>query len=613
MKKLYVVLDSIPFLEKRLYLFLKILSVFAIFIIGYYWYLQVAKYDYYLELSEKNRIRNIKITAPRGFIRDRYGNIIASSAPTFILEVMQEEVANKEQLIKDIASILKKDTEEVRSQFESKVKITPRFYPVTLFENLSREEVVAIEAQKWKLKGVKINYRPERSYPFGEFCSHLIGYVSQISKEDAERLKGYIYGKKIGKTGIEGVLEAYLKGFDGVSKIEVDAYGRKQRILYKLDPIAGGSVKLTIDWALQDAAEKALGDRNGAVIALSAKTGEILALVSHPSFDPNLFVKGFDRDEWKKVINNPFHPLQNKALQGAFPPGSTFKLITAIAGLEEGIINEHTIFHCNGKKRIGNRDFRCWKDSGHGSVNVHKALAESCDVFFYETALKLGPEKLARYAMKFGLGDKTGIALPGELKGIVPSPSWKKEKFKQPWYDGDTLPFAIGQGYLNITPLQLALAYAAFANGGTLFKPIIVKEVETNDGRIIKEKIPQVKDNISLSPKTIELARKGLIGVVNEGGGTGYAARLENVLVAGKTGTSQVKSFKERRKLSGFQNDHAWFVGFAPAYDPEIVVCAFVMHGGHGGGVAAPIVKNVLEKFFSNNIGKKHDKLQEKE
>lgn len=601
MKKFYVVLDSIPYLEKRLSLFLKVFSILVLLLIGYYWLLQIVRHAYYTELSEKSRIRNIKITAPRGIIRDRNGIIIASSSPSFVLEIVREDVMDKETLIKEIAQILKKDVSELKNLYESKERITPKFYPITLIENLSREEVVKIEAYKWKLKGAKVSYKSERSYPFNDFCSHLIGYVSQITKDDIERLKSKIYGTKIGKTGVESIFEDYLKGFDGVTKVEVDAYGRKQKVLYRLDPISGGSVKLSIDWELQEIAEKSLGDKNGAVVAISAKTGEVLALVSHPNFDPNLFVKGFDKEKWKEIATNPFHPLQNKAVQGAYPPGSTFKLITAIAGLEEGVINEDTHFYCNGKKKVGNRDFRCWKDSGHGKVNIHKALVESCDVFFYETALKLGPDRLAQYARKLGLGEKTMIGLPGELTGNVPDSQWKKKKYKQSWYDGDTLPFSIGQGYLTVTPLQLAVAYTTFANGGILFKPIIVKEIETNDGKIIKEQIPSIKSQVVLHPKTIEIIRKALIGVVNEGGGTGYAARLNNIIVAGKTGTAQVRSFKERKKLSGFQNDHAWFVGFAPAYDPEIVVCAFVMHGGHGGGVAAPIVRDVIEKYYLKN------------
>ncbi len=383
-----------------------------------------------------------------------------------------------------------------------------------------------------------------------------------------------------------------------MEKVEVDGAGRKKKVLYKLDPVAGGSVRLTIDWRVQEAAEKAMEDKNGAVIAMSPKTGEVFAITSHPNFDPNLFVSGFEKNEWSKIVNNPFHPLQNKAIQGIFPPGSTFKIVTALAALEEGIINRHTSFYCNGKKRVGNRDFRCWKDSGHGSVDVHKAMVESCDVFFYEVSLKLGAEKLAKYARLLGLGEKTEINIPGELDGIVPSPNWKKERYKKNWVDGDTLPFAIGQGYLTISPIQLAVAYSAFVNGGYVIKPTVIKEIEVGDDKKVTEDVPKVKSSVYLNPETIDIVRKGLIGVVNEPTGTGKTSKLENIIVAGKTGTAQVRSFKERKKLSGFMNDHAWFVAFAPAYDPEIVVSVFVMHGGHGGTVAAPIAKKVLEAFF---------------
>lgn len=602
MKKVYITLDAHPYLEKRVNYVINIIVIAGLLLICRFWYLQIIRHSYYLELSEKSRIRNFKIIAPRGFIRDRNGKIIASSAPNFVLEISREEMENKDLLFTELSRIFNKEKGAIEKLFAEREKITPRFYPVLLFENLKREEIVEIEALKWKLKGVKISYHSERSYPFGSLASHILGYVSQINKADLEKIKGYQVGTKIGKAGLESVFEPYLRGFDGVEKIEVDAYGRKQKILYRLDPVAGGSVDLTIDWLLQEAAENALGEKNGAVVAISPKTGEILALASHPNFDPNLFVKGFSKEDWLTIVKNPYHPMQNKAFQGIFPPGSTFKLVTAIAGLEEGAINGSTHFYCNGKKKIGNKDFRCWRDGGHGNVNIHKALVESCDVFFYETALKVGPEKLAYYAKKLGLGQKTELGLSGELAGIVPSPEWKYQRYKQKWYDGDTLPFAIGQGYLAVSPIQLAIAYATFANGGSVLKPVLVKQFEGENGKMVAVNVPQIKESISLKPETIELVRKGLIGVVNESGGTGHSSYLSQILVAGKTGTAQVRAFKDRRKLSGFQNDHAWFVAFAPAYDPEIVVCVFVMHGGHGGGAAAPVAKDVMQKFFSVKV-----------
>lgn len=608
MRKVYVTLDAHPILEKRLSTFVNGILLALIFLLARVWYLQVIRHDYYLDMAEKSRIRNFKIIAPRGFIRDRKGKIIASSAPNFVLEVVREEMADKEELFKELGRIFGKNKAEIEQLYNQRNKITPPFYPILLFENLTREQIVAIEALKWRLKGVRISYRSERSYPFGDMASHILGYVSQINKEEMEKLKDYQAGDKVGKAGLESIFEPYLRGFDGVERIEVDAYGRKQKVLYKLDPIAGGNVDLTIDWDLQESAEKALGDKNGAVVAISPITGEILAMVSHPNFDPNLFVRGFKREEWLSIVKNPFHPLQNKVIQGVYPPGSTFKLVTAIAGLEEGVIDSHTIFYCNGKKHVGNKFFRCWRESGHGAVNIHKALVESCDVFFYEVALRVGPERLAYYAKMLGLGEKTDIGLSGELKGVVPSPSWKREKYKQQWYDGDTLPFAIGQGYLSVTPLQLAIAYSAFVNGGAVLKPVLVKQFEDKDGKIISQQLPVVRNRFNLHPETIETVRKGLVGVVNEDGGTGRSAKLPNVLVAGKTGTAQVVSFKERRQFSGFKNDHAWFVGFAPAYNPEIVVCAFVMHGGHGGGVAAPVVRAVLEAYFSSKDGEKNGK-----
>lgn len=602
MKKIHITLDSQPFLEKRLGLIINVIAVISLLLIIRFWFLQIIFHSYYLELAEKNRIRNLKIPAPRGIIYDRTGQIIASSAPTFQLEIVREELVNTDEVFEEIAKIFNKSKSVVIKDFADKSRITPKFYPVVLYENLERTQIVSVEALKWKLKGVKISYKSERSYPYKNFASHLLGYVSQITEKEIEKLKKtYPMGAKIGKYGLEKQLEDYIRGFDGVEKVEVDASGKKKKVLYKLDPISGGSVKLTIDWKVQESAEKAMADKNGAVIAMSPKTGEIFALVSHPNFDPNIFVKGFPSDEWSKIIKNPFHPLQNKAIQGIFPPGSTFKLVTAIAGLEEGIINRNSHFYCSGKKRVGNRDFRCWKEQGHGQVDIHKALVESCDVFFYEVALKLGAQKLAEYAKMLGLGEKTGINLPGELEGIVPSPEWKLKKYKKPWYNGDTLPFAIGQGYLSVSPIQLAVAYSTFANGGYKLNPTIVKEIEVGENKMVSEDTPKIKNKISLKPETIDIVRSGLIGVVNEPNGTGKASKVNNIIVAGKTGTAQVRAFKERKKLSGFHNDHAWFVAFAPAYDPEIVVSVFVMHGGHGGGVAAPIARDIIYTFFNRD------------
>ncbi len=602
MKKIHVTLDSQPLLEKRLALIINAIIIISFLLLIRYWFLQIIFHSHYLELAEKNRIRNLKIPAPRGIIYDRTGHIIASSAPTFQLELVREELTNSDEVFEEIARVFNKSKDAVMKDFAEKSRITPKFYPVVLYENLERTQIVSIEALKWKLKGVRINYKSERNYPYKNFASHLLGYVSQITEKEIEKLKGtYPFGSKIGKYGLEKQLEDYIRGFDGVEKVEVDASGRKKKVLYKLDPISGGGVKLTLDWKLQEAAEKAMAEKNGAVIAMSPKTGEVFVLLSHPNFDPNIFVRGFPSDEWIKIVKNPLHPLQNKAIQGIFPPGSTFKLVTAIAALEEGIINKNTNFYCSGKKKVGNRDFRCWKDHGHGQVDIHKALVESCDVFFYEVALKLGAQKLSEYAKMLGLGEKTGINLPGELQGIVPSPEWKQKKYKKPWYNGDTLPFSIGQGYLSVSPIQLAIAFATFANGGYVISPTIVKEIEVGENKTIKEDTPKIKRKVSLKPETIDIVRKGLIGVVEEPTGTGKASKINNVIVAGKTGTAQVKAFKERKKFSGFHNDHAWFVAYAPAYDPEIVVSVFVMHGGHGGGVAAPVAREILEKFFNRD------------
>jgi penicillin-binding protein 2 len=433
----------------------------------------------------------------------------------------------------------------------------------------------------------------------------VLGYVGQIN---AGELKvradlGYRIGDYIGKMGIEKELDAELKGRDGFQQMEVDSLGRGIKVLSSIPPIPGHSVTLTIDLALQQAAEDALAGLAGAVVAIDPRDGSVLAAASSPPLDPNQFSHGLSQEEWGSLSGDPRHPLQNRIIQAQYPPGSVFKIVTAIAALETGAVTPQTSFTCRGALRYGNRDFRCWKKSGHGEVSLHRALVESCDVYFYQVGLKTGIDEIARYARALGLGSGTGIELGNEAAGLIPDSAWKRRARGEPWYSGETLSAAIGQGYDLVTPLQAALLAASVANGGTVYRPRLVRRVVDGDGNVVRESAAVVERTASLGAETLAAVRRGLWGVVNEGGGTGAAARIAGLGVAGKTGTAQVVRMPakgERQSAAARQiKDHAWFVCFAPEGDPKIAVAAIVEHGGHGGSESAPIARRLLYELQS--------------
>jgi penicillin-binding protein 2 len=433
-----------------------------------------------------------------------------------------------------------------------------------------------------------------------------MGYLGEIDEDELKQSRDapYRMGDMIGKNGVEYQWEADLKGVDGGRQIEVDALGREIKPLRSVEPFPGNNLILTLDLELQKVAEEAFQDKSGALIAMDPKTGRILAMVSKPSFDPNLFARNISTEEWKSLMENPGHPLQNKGIQGQYPPGSVFKIITAIAGLESGIIDPDTQMPCTGIYTYGNRDFRCWKDGGHGRLSLHRAIVESCDIFFYQVGLKVGVDLIARYANEFGLGRTTGISLPHEKPGIVPSTSWKKKSSGAPWYSGETLSLAVGQGYLNTTPLQLLSLISAIANGGKLYFPQVVERVENIYGDVLDEYPPIEQGRVNVSENTLHIIQEALLGAVNEPHGTGLACALKEVKVSGKTGTAQVIRMPENFQRGDMDRmplrfkDHAWFVAYAPYEDPTIAIVVLVEHGGFGAAAAVPIAKKVLERFF---------------
>lgn len=572
------------------------------------WDLQILHGDEMRTMSENNRIRLHRLQATRGTVLDRFGRVLIDSRPSFDAVLVPEDAHDLGLTLENLAQFFHQSAADMHALL-TQASSRPPFEEITVKRDLSWDEMVALETHQLELPGVSLQITSRRSYPMNLELAHLLGYVSEASQEDLLTDPRNRMGDLIGKVGLEERLESYLRGVDGGQQVEVDAVGRKLRVLREVEEVPGDTVKLTIDRDLQDAAWQAMGDRDGSVVALDPNTGEILAFINRPSYDPNVFARGVHRDEWRALLTDKHRPLNDRAIQGQYPPGSTFKIIVATAALEEGIINPFTRIHCSGGLQFGNHYFRCWRKGGHGSVNVHDALVQSCDVFFYQVAQRLGIDTIARYARAYGLGMPTGIDLEHEKPGTIPDTAWKRRRFKQPWYAGETLSAGIGQGYVTATPLQMAGVISTLAVGKR-FRPHYLKQIETLDGEIVRKEEPEVVATLKVRPTTLMQVREGLRDVVNAPNGTGKNARLNDVLVAGKTGTSQVvKMGNERVKSSQLpwqQRDHAWFVAYAPVDAPEIAVAALVEHAeGGGGAIAAPIAKQVMQTYF--DLKKQHE------
>jgi penicillin-binding protein 2 len=593
------------FKERYRYLILFAGMAFLLLFV-YLWYLQVIKGSDLRQLSENNRIRIREMVADRGMLLDRKGRILAHNRPSFEVFLIPEDVRSNPEVLDKVGEILHLSQEEIGEKIKG-IKRRPAFRPVKIKSDIAWEKLALLESNKVHLPGLFVDVRPTRAYDHGPLASHLIGYIGEVDENELKKMGDRVYrmGSMIGKYGVEYQWEAGLKGVDGGRQIEVDALGREIKPLRSVESFPGNNVFLTIDLDLQKAAEEAYRDKNGALIAMDLQTGRILAMVSKPSFEPSIFAGNVSPEEWRAMIEHPFHPLQNKGIQGQYPPGSVFKIVTAIAGLETGAITPDTRINCTGVFPYGNRNFRCWKEGGHGTLNLHQAIVESCDTYFYQVGLKVGVDAIAHYAGELGLGRKTGIALPHEKAGTVPSASWKKRRFGASWYSGETLSVAVGQGYLNTTPLQLLVLLSAVANGGRLFLPQVVERVEDIYGEKIKEYLPEETGKANISENTLRLIREALMGAVNEPRATGWASALKQVKVAGKTGTAQVvrmaSDFKkgDMKRMPVRFRDHAWFAAYAPCEAPEIAVVVLVEHGGYGGAAAAPIAKKVFETYFN--------------
>jgi len=585
-------------------LFALVLIAFAVLIIRMA-YLQVVKGDEYKLRSESNSVRLRKLKPFRGLIMDARRRVLVDNQPAFDLIYVPNRITDINKITTAVAAVYAKKGLAMEEDVQLPSRTRP-FMPIRLERNIPPEKIALVEIHALELPGVVVEVAPVRKYLGGAITSHIIGYTGEISREELEQREGDDSGPGdiVGKAGIERLLDAYLSGRPGAEQVEVNVTGRVIKSLGSVAPVSGYNAVLTIDFDLQTAADAAMAGRSGAAVVLDTRDGSVLAMVSSPSFDPNLFNGGISRRDWDKLAGDARHPMENRAVSGQYPPGSTYKVVTAAAALSEGMITPETRFFCNGSFALGNRNYRCWQRHGHGWVNLHRALVESCDVYFYNLGKALGVDKLAEYARSFGFGARTGIDLPREKPGLVPTKAWKLQRFKEPWQQGENIPIAIGQGFDLVTPLQLARAYAALANGGTLWRPRLVRQIEEADGRIVKTFPPEKTGELSLSAANLEMIRKGLWGVVNEPGGTGGALRRPEADVAGKTGTSQVvgmpREERNRRPMSYSERfrDHALFACFAPYRQPEIAVAVIVENAGHGGAVAAPVARKIIDAYF---------------
>jgi len=584
-------------MEKRIDIALYIVVLISGIMIFRLWNLQILKGNEYKKIDERNRLRVLNILPPRGIIYDRNNRALVKNVPSFDITVVKEDIPKDPETLDELGRLIGMKKEEIVAMIERK-PVKP-FESLTLKEDVSFAEVAKVEARKVDFPGLQINVVGGREYMYGHSASHVLGYIGNLS---IEQLRDPHYSdvppeSVIGQFGIEKIYDRNLRGIAGKKVIEVDVMGRIMQVVRIQRPIKGQNIRLTIDINLQVEAEKRLRDKTGAVVALVPDTGEVLVLASSPAFDPNLFVRGIRSRDWKKLISDRRKPLLNRAIQSQYPPGSTFKIITAITALEEGLVSENTEYYCNGSLYFG-RVFRCWKWAGHEHVQLQKALVESCDVYFYEIAKELDIDTLAQYAFGYGLGRPTGVELEGEAKGIVPTSGWKRETRKDRWYTGETLNTVIGQGYLSTTPIQMARVMATIVNGGKLYRPYLF--MESGSGA-------KAEGVVKIRPENTELIKKALSGVVKDKKGTGRHAYSELVSIGGKTGTTQVVGGIDRGDdVPDKYKDHAWFLGYAPADRPSIAVAVFIEHGGQGSLSAAPIAKDIIEAYFkgmNNNEG----------
>jgi penicillin-binding protein 2 len=561
------------------------------------WHLQIREGPYYRDLSENNRTRSVILEPARGLIYDRNGILLANNVPSFALYVTLEDVKDREALVRQLASLLNLDAELVHKKLSSGKgsKLQPR----KIKDRLTLAEATLIESHRLDLPGVMIQVESQRNYPGGAVAAHVLGYVGEISAEqlDKPEFAELHQGSIVGQYGVEKSFDRQVRGSAGQKSIEVDALGHEKRGIVVDRPLAGDDLYLTIDIRLQQIAEDLLGSESGAIVALDPRTGDILAMASRPGFDPNLLSKELTAKQWVEIVQDEGRPLNNRATQGQYPPGSTFKVVMAAAALESNTVTPGTQVRCTGGYQFGNRLFRDWKAGGHGSMDMDHALIHSCDVYFYTVGQRMGIDTIADYAKQFGLGQETGIELPSERVGIVPSTTWKQRAKGQPWFPGETISASIGQGYVTVTPLQMASVIGTVANDGISVRPRLVRSVINRATAQPQEFSPTIRGKVNVKPATLKLIRDSLASVVKEG--TATRAKSPLVSIAGKTGTAQTAALRTgpEKDIPKKLRDHAWFVAFAPVEAPTIAVAVLAEHMGHGGSAAAPLAKELIEAY----------------
>lgn len=601
----------------RLIFSLGFVGVLMAILVARTFYLQVWKHEHFDTLAESNRIFVVPIVPNRGVITDRNGVVLARNYAGYTLELPPEKIPDLNATIAEIGKLVEIKPKELR-RFKKLMSERRSLQTLPLKTRLTDEQLARFAAQLYRFPGVEIKARLFREYPLSETTSHLLGYIGRINQQELDDLEkknlisNYMGSDYIGKTGIEERYEKELHGVTGFEQIEVDAGGRAVRLLSRTPPQSGKDLQLTLDAELQKVAEEAFGDYRGALVAIDPSNGEILSFVSKPGYDPNLFIDGIDTESWDALNNSPDVPLNNRALRGQYPPGSTIKPFMALAGLHYDVRSPAYSISDPGYYMLpgSSHQYRDWKTGGHGKVDLFKSIVVSCDIYYYGLATELGIDRMHEYLEQFGFGKQTGIDLKGETSGLLPSSEWKMKRYQQIWYPGDTVSAGIGQGYNLVTPLQLAFATATLANDGVAFRPHLVKDIQHASHE--KTAAPEPLYDLHIPAKHLALVKDAMQAVVKPGGTAVGAFWGVPYAVAGKTGTAQVIGIKqgekyEAHKVSEYNRDHAWFIAFAPADKPRIALAVLVENGGHGGSTAAPIARKVLDYYL---LGKKPKPLQ---
>jgi len=568
------------------WLLIFVIICFSILVISL-WYLQMIKGEEFKERAVENCIRSLVEDAPRGRLYDRQEELLVTNRPAVVVSIIPAEVDDLEKLSERLSRIISISPEEI-SQIVKNYRENP-FKPVKILDDCKTNKIVEIEERKDELKGVVLEVKPRRDYLYHDFAAHSLGYVGEIDKEELQRFGNPKFqgGDIIGKAGLEKYYDDILRGEKGGKEVEVDALGQEIATLLYQKPVPGKDLVLTIDKDLQLFGENLFFGKKGSIIVSDPNSGEILVLVNRPSFNPNIFANGISNSNWQRLSSDADYPLTNRSVQGVYPPGSIFKVVTAIAALEEGVTDRKRKIYCSGSLELAGQVFTCWKETGHGSLSIVDAIAHSCNIYFYTLGKDLGIERFNKYMQKLGLGEKTGIDLPAEAVGIIPSAQWKEREVKEIWFPGDTINLSIGQGYLLLTPLQVHNLITTIATEGEIYNLHLVKKIISVDGKTVKEIKPEIYKKVDFSPDTFQIIKEGLRQTILKG--TGWRANIKELEVAGKTGTAQNPQGET----------HAWFIGFAPYENPEVCITVFIENGGEGGEAAAPIARAMLEKYFN--------------